>query len=76
MTGAPLKFGIKLHLARRKEGLTIAQAAIKCEVAESSWERWEAGSNEPKAGVFLRILRGLRIDLGYFDPADFDERDI
>lgn len=76
MSQPPLKFGVKLHLARRKEGLTVAEAASKCEVSASSWERWESGSNEPKAGVFLRILRGLKIDLGYFDPADFDERDL
>lgn len=74
VNGQPRKFGIKLQWARRSRGIrSAASAAQICGLPADSWERWEAGQNEPKAGAFLRILFGLNIPADYFEVTDFEE---
>lgn len=69
----PLKYALKARLARRKEGMSVPEAAKACGVDVETYERFEAGRHHPQTSTTLRILHGLRIALGYFEPEDFEE---
>ena len=67
-----LKFGGKLEVCRRKEGVTIGALARMSGVPERTVERLLAGQNEPTAAHFVRLARALDINMDLFDPEDFE----
>ena len=68
-----LRFGAKLDLLRRGQGLTVGEFAAKCGVPERTMDRLCAGENAPKArSLFLIVTKG-RISLSAFDADDFEE---
>lgn len=70
---APLNFAVKLKLLRQSQDLTMSQAEKKCGLREGRWEKIESGDHEPRAGDFVRILKGLGVSVKAFDPRDFEE---
>ncbi len=68
----PLNFAGKVKLFRRAAGLTVAAAEKKCGLRAGRLEKIESGEHEPRAGDFLRILKGFRVSADAFDPSDFE----
>ena len=68
-----LKFGGKVDLIRRAQGLTIGQLSAKSAVPEKTLERIVEGRGAPKAAHFVRIMKALDIDLDAVDALDLEE---
>lgn len=69
-----LKFGGKLDLIRRAQGLTFGQLHLKSGVPEKTLERICAGTSAPCAAHFVRLVKALNIDMDAIEPEDLDER--
>lgn len=70
-------FGILVHLARRRVGLTQEDLAERAGLHRSTIVRWEAGYAVPPPGAFRAVCEALGIDpcggvvaLGYLTPDD------
>lgn len=70
---APLNFAVKLKLLRQAQDLTMSAAEKKCGLRDGRWEKIEAGDHEPRAGDFVRILKGLKVSVNAFEASDFNE---
>lgn len=52
-----------LRDARRRRGLSIRAAALRCDVATSTWSDWENRRASPTAARLDEVLRRLSLDL-------------
>lgn len=68
-----LRFGGKVDLIRRAQGLTHSQLAAKSGVPEKTIERICEGRGAPCAAHFVRIVKVLRIDLEAIEPEDLEQ---
>lgn len=68
-----LRFGGKLDLLRRAQGLTLGELSDKSGVPEKTMERICSGANAPSAAHFVRIVKALRIDMDAIEPSDLEE---
>jgi transcriptional regulator with XRE-family HTH domain len=68
-----LRFGGKLDLLRRAQGLTFSQLFLKTGVPEKTLERICAGASAPCAAHFVRIVKALNIDMDAIEPSDLEE---
>ena len=68
-----LKFGGKLDLLRRAQGLIHGQLAAKSEVPEKTVERICEGRGAPCAAHFVRLVKALNISMDAIEPEDLEE---
>lgn len=52
-----------LRDARRRHGLSVRAAALRCGVPRATWAAWEAGRTTPSAVRLDALLAGLGLDL-------------
>lgn len=57
-----------LREARRRRGLSIRAAALRCDVPHSTWADWEAGTSSPSVERLAPVLRAMDLDLALTDP--------
>ena len=53
--------GEKIREARRKRGLTQAQAAAMAETAQETWSNWERGRASPTLRMLARVAAALGV---------------
>lgn len=68
-----LKFGAKVDLIRRAQGLTLHELAVKAGVPEKTIERVCEGHNAPCAAHFVRIVKALHISMDAIEPTDLED---
>lgn len=52
-----------LRDARRRHGLSIRGAAVRCDVPHTTWADWESGRSAPTTARLEGVLRHLALDL-------------
>ena len=63
----PKRIPAMLRELRAREGLSQRGAAIKCDVAQSLWCRWEGGQRLPEYATLQQIARafGVQVELTF-----------
>lgn len=56
-----------LRAARRRRGLSIRDAALRCEVPRSTWGDWESGRSAPTVERLEQVLAALALEVRLVD---------
>lgn len=69
----------RLRDCRKKSGYTQREVSIYCDITEHAYQNYEAGRQEPKLSIIMRIAAFYKVSIDYLvgltdDPAPYPRK--